>query len=229
MSVYDRIWDRKLMGVQTDPLSDPGSRWAAASGLVPIGNRLLDIGVGDGGFAECMKPRVSEVFGIDVSPIAVQSARRRGIEAFVCDLDREASPFPDRHFDVITCLDVIEHVLDPRKLLLEISRLATPGGVVVVSTVNIRCVKYLHSVVLRGRFPRTSGDEEAYDGGHLHYFTTGDLRALLSGVGLVTTHAQGMIASRSLGFLRPWAACGPVREFLSAGIVVRARRAGALT
>ncbi|TAK29851.1 MAG: class I SAM-dependent methyltransferase [Chloroflexota bacterium] len=226
MDTFDCIWDRKLTGVQTDVLSDPGSRWSAAARLVPTGNRLLDIGVGDGGFAWNMLARVKEACGVDVSARAVDTANRRGVHAVQCDAGKEPIPFPDGHFDVVTCLDVIAYIAEPAALLAEIARVLCPGGVAILSSVNIRYVKFIVSLVFKGRFPRTSVDREAFDGGQIHYFTTGDIVALCHGAGLKTTHTQGIIPSDRLRLARACASWMPVREFLSTGFIVRAQKEG---
>ena len=56
------------------------------------------------------------------------------------------------------------------------------GGVVVPTTPQIRYYGFILTRI-RGRFPRTSGDPEGYDGGHLHYFTFADVRGLLEETG----------------------------------------------
>jgi len=174
--VYEAIWNRKQQGGDAIP---PGSRMEVAFNLIGSGESLLDIGCGNGLLAAALKPRFKRVCGADISTAAVAMARQRGIEAVQVDLDREALPFPDASFTAVTCLDVLEHVFDPRVAVREIARVCAPGAILVITTPNIRYWRHIMAIV-QGRFPRTSDDDEAYDGGHLHYYTAANLIDLLA-------------------------------------------------
>jgi SAM-dependent methyltransferase len=98
---------------------------------LPPGVRLLDAGCGSGRTLDELA-RYGRVSGIDLSVDAVAAARRRGHDdvhvARVEDL-----PFPDATFDVVTCLDVIEHTPDDRVTLAELLRVTRPGGLLLVT------------------------------------------------------------------------------------------------
>jgi SAM-dependent methyltransferase len=98
---------------------------------LPKDARLLDAGCGSGRTLDELA-RYGRVSGIDLSPEAVGLARRRGHDdvrvARVEDL-----PFGDATFDVVTCLDVIEHTPDDRATLAELRRVTRPGGLLVVT------------------------------------------------------------------------------------------------
>ena len=99
------------------------------------GQRLLDIGCGNGFFLLRAREAGWLVQGVDLDPEAVTVARQHGLnvsEGTVRLLDGEASCF-----DSITLSHVIEHVYDPRHLLKAIHRLLKPGGVVYIDTPNI--------------------------------------------------------------------------------------------
>jgi SAM-dependent methyltransferase len=93
--------------------------------------RLLDAGCGSGRTLDELAD-YGRVSGVDLSPEAVEAARRRGHEdvhvARVEDL-----PFPDATFDVVTCLDVVEHTPDDRATLAELLRVTRPGGLLLVT------------------------------------------------------------------------------------------------
>ncbi|HMJ32356.1 MAG TPA: class I SAM-dependent methyltransferase [Baekduia sp.] len=93
--------------------------------------RLLDAGCGSGRTLDELA-RYGRVSGIDLSPEAVAAAHRRGHrDVRVGHVER--LPFPDATFDVVTCLDVVEHTPDDRATLAELRRVARPGGLLLVT------------------------------------------------------------------------------------------------
>jgi SAM-dependent methyltransferase len=93
--------------------------------------RLLDAGCGSGRTLDELARR-GPATGVDASPFAVHAARARGHADVV--LGRiERLPLPDHSFDLVTCLDVIEHTPDDRASLRELRRVTTPGGTLVVT------------------------------------------------------------------------------------------------
>src|SRR6476659_6475267 len=98
--------------------------------LVP-GARLLDAGCGSGRTLDELA-RYGRVSGVDASPDAVAAARSRG-HADVRLAPVEALPFAAGAFDVVTCLDVIEHTRDDRAALAELRRVTRPGGLLVAT------------------------------------------------------------------------------------------------
>jgi len=156
-----------------DPIFDPraNNRTSVALGLLPSGQRLLDIGCWNGAFLEHVRStdRYQELYGVDIIPEAVETTRAKGFVAQVVDLNGELLPFPDQHFDAVTILGVIEHVFDPYTVIREIYRVLRPGGALLIDVPNVGSfTNRLRS--LFGRLPVTSRDP-GWDGGHLHYFT----------------------------------------------------------
>jgi methionine biosynthesis protein MetW len=196
----------------------------AAAALLGRGRRLLDVGCGDGAIADLLTGTFDEIHGVDFASVALERAAARGMTVATADLDRDPLPYPDAWFDRVACLDVVEHVYDPVRLLRECHRVTAPGGRLVVTTVNMRYLKFLISLAVRGHFPRTSGDTTLYDGGHLHYFAQADLAGLLRDAGYVIERRVGIIGTARLAPLRRWTHVAPVREFLSTGMAIAARR-----
>lgn len=102
------------------------------------GRRLLDVGCADGQFAAAAQRRGWQASGVELNPPAVQRARARGVE--VVEGDVQAMDLGQARFDVVTAWDVLEHVPDPRLFLDRVSRLAAPGGLVVLTTLNRRAL-----------------------------------------------------------------------------------------
>jgi ubiquinone/menaquinone biosynthesis C-methylase UbiE len=202
--VYDEIWERKLSA----GIERPVDRWRFTADEFRPAGRLLG-----------SKARV--IVGTDIAPQACRAAARHGIRALASSLDGASLPFADASFDAVTCLDVIEHLLDPAHCMREISRVLRPGGRAYVSTVNMRYAKHAFHLVVLGRFPRTSTDTEAYDGGHLHYFTWKNIADLGRAAGLRAAYRVGIIPSSGrLRMLQPLRRWWPVQDFLSAGFLV---------
>lgn len=206
-------------------------RMAAGADLIPASQRLLDVGCGNGAFGLLVQQKVVEIHGIECAEDAVERAQGRGVRVRRCDLNRDPFPYADGWFDAVACLDVIEHVLDPRRLLREIQRVLRPGGVLILTTPNLRYIHFLSQLLFSGRFPRTSNDPEGYDGGHLHYFTFADVRALLTEANFDAIEQYGLYRWTRLS---PWGRTKEAikgllgervkREFFSSAVVMRARR-----
>lgn len=97
---------------------------------LPADARLLDAGCGSGRTLDDLA-RYGRVIGLDISPTAVSVARARGHDVRLADI--ADIPLPAGRFDVVTCLDVLEHVADDRRALSELVRVTRPGGAILVT------------------------------------------------------------------------------------------------
>ena len=111
--------------------------------LVPDA-RILDAGCGSGRMLDELRAR-GTVMGIDADAGAVAATRRRGHAARRCAIER--MPFADASFDLVTCLDVIEHTPDDRRTLRELRRVTRPGGTLVVTVPAYQALWSAHDVV----------------------------------------------------------------------------------
>lgn len=120
------------------------------------GKRLLDIGCGGGLLCEAMAQRGAEVTGLDMSGAALDVAKahstksglnidyRQGtIETFASELIANGSG----QFDVVTCLEMLEHVPDPSSVIQAATKVLKPGGKMVLSTLNRTAASYLLAIV----------------------------------------------------------------------------------
>jgi SAM-dependent methyltransferase len=109
---------------------------------LPTGARVLDAGCGSGRTLEELAD-YGDVYGIELEPDAAEVARSRGHgEVRVGRL--EELPWEDDWFDLITCLDVVEHTPDDRVALRELRRVCAPGGWLVATVPAYPALWSLH-------------------------------------------------------------------------------------
>lgn len=205
-----------------------GERVEIASRYINKANYLLDIGCGEGIISYFIKNKVRKIYGIDNYEILLEKAKRRGLRVKNVDLGRQTFPFGDNFFDVITCLDVIEHVKNPPFLLQEAYRVLKNKGLFIISTPNIRFSDHLFALIFKGVFPKTSLDRSLFDGGHIHFFTFKDLELLLKSAGFKAFEREGIINKEKRGwkgrFLERILGKKFMLEFRSPGILLVAKK-----
>lgn len=96
--------------------------------------KVLDLGCGNGRIGVLFVEN-NEVFGIDISELAVSEAKKKGIKAQVGDLSC-GLPFINESFDVVLLIDILEHVFDPMFLLREACRVLKKGGMMLCAIPN---------------------------------------------------------------------------------------------
>ncbi len=101
---------------------------------------VLDVGCGAGLFAEPLARLGADVLGIDPAPASIGVARRHAEEtgarlAYRAAAVEEIAAEPKR-FDIVSAMEVIEHVADPAKFVVEAASLLKPGGLFLASTLN---------------------------------------------------------------------------------------------
>lgn len=116
------------------------------------GKRVVDVGCGGGILAESMAARGADVLGIDLAEKPLGVAKLHRLESGVAvdyrlvgaeALARESPA----GFDVVTCMELLEHVPDPASTIGACAALAKPGGFVVLSTINRNPKSYLYAIV----------------------------------------------------------------------------------
>ena len=116
------------------------------------GKAVLDVGCGGGILAESMAQRDAAVMGIDMGNAPLKVARLHGLESGVeveyrqVPVETLAEERPES-FDVITCMEMLEHVPDPASVVRACARLVRPGGWVFFSTLNRNPKSYLLAII----------------------------------------------------------------------------------
>lgn len=137
----------------------------ARAGLA--GKRVLDVGCGGGILSESMAHRGADVTGIDLGEAPLQAARSHAEEHGVAVEYRHLAveTLADEQpgcFDVVTCMEMLEHVPDPAAIIHACSRLVRPGGHVFFSTLNrthkARLLAIVGAEYVLGMLPRGTHD-----------------------------------------------------------------------
>ena len=116
------------------------------------GKRVLDVGCGGGLLSESMAALGAEVTGIDLSDKPLGVARLHLLESGQkvdyrkISVEALAEELP-AHFDVVTCMEMLEHVPNPSSTITACARLVKPGGQVFFSTLNRNPKSYLFAIV----------------------------------------------------------------------------------
>lgn len=136
--------------------------------------RLLDVGCAMGHFMDYARRRGWDVTGVECSRYAAAWGREHfGLRIHpICELTR--AKFPSDYCDAATMVEVIEHLPSPRHALSEMLRVLRPGGAICLTTPNFASYR---SLLLREKW------EVIIPSGHLYYFTSETLGALLKSVG----------------------------------------------
>jgi len=143
---------------------DPGAEFKPLHDINPLrldwidrlagvsGKRVVDVGCGGGILAEAMAALGAEVTGIDLSEKALKVAKLhllesgRQVEYRLQSAESLAEERP-QSYDLVTCMELLEHVPDPASTVAACARLARPGGWVFFSTLNRNPKSYLFAII----------------------------------------------------------------------------------
>ncbi|HCO60067.1 MAG TPA: bifunctional 3-demethylubiquinol 3-O-methyltransferase/2-polyprenyl-6-hydroxyphenol methylase [Porticoccaceae bacterium] len=114
--------------------------------------RLLDVGCGGGILSEAMAQRGAQVTGIDMGELPLEIARLHALESELTIDYRQctAEALAESHagqFDIVTCMEMLEHVPDPGSVIKACAQLVKPGGHVYFSTINRNPKAFLFAIV----------------------------------------------------------------------------------
>lgn len=171
--------------------------------LVPPGTgRVLDIGCGPGLTGAAIREAgAREVWGIERDPALAEQARQRLDRVVTGDISE--APMLDllpASFDVLVYADVLEHLVDPWSVLAAQRSLLRSDGHAVFSLPNIRHIRILASLILRGEWSYT--EEGILSIGHLRFFTTRGMRRLIRGAGFEILQESANYAPRGVWLRR---------------------------
>jgi ubiquinone/menaquinone biosynthesis C-methylase UbiE len=199
-------------------------RVKAAFSLLEKGEKLIDLGCGDGTLLALAKKyrKYNKLYGVDIASNVVQRAKKtlkkelgkdEKFTLVATDLDKQL-PFKNNCFDAAVCLAVLEHIFDPYFTVKEIKRVLKRNGILILEVPNLVWFPRRLSILI-GNLPKT-GDEEGWDSAHLHYFTFKATKKLLEDFGFGVEYAgtTGIFS----GFRNLWP------SLLGGDILIKARK-----
>lgn len=145
--------------------------------------QALELGCAEGKTGRWLKDIgvASRVVGIEGFPAAAEAARARLDEVYCADLNTFLLP-SGCVFDLLLAADVIEHLIEPAKVLERFIANVKPGGLVVTSTPNVRYWRVLFDLGVRGEW--AYGSNVILDPTHLRFFTQSSITQLHESLGL---------------------------------------------
>ncbi len=160
------------------------------------GNTALDVGCGAGLLAEPLARLGAKVTGLDASPELIVAAREHAA-AVGLDIDYRAGELAalDGKFDLVTCMEVVEHVADPAAFVRDLAARLAPGGLLIMSTPNATGWSKLLVITLAeglGRVPRGTHDFDKF-------IPPERLKAILADAGLRCVDVEGIAFSPTRG------------------------------
>jgi 2-polyprenyl-3-methyl-5-hydroxy-6-metoxy-1,4-benzoquinol methylase len=157
-------------------------------------SRIFELGCGNGSTLRMIKSCNDVVFcaGLDIDRTSVETARQY-LDLAIC-ADIEVTDLPDavRDIDVILCLDVLEHLVDPWQAVKKLHERLSPEGIIIASIPNIRYFRASLPLVFAGRWQLQ--DQGTLDRTHLRFFVKE------SAVELMTCSGLHLHEVRSTGF-----------------------------
>lgn len=158
---------------------------------------VLEVGCGSGATLGWLKEihRATRTVGIEISEMASNAARFYADEVYCADFENDEIAIEGQKFDVILCLDVLEHMVDPWKVVNHlVTKYLEIGGTLIVSLPNVRHYSVVLPLFFAGRWDYS--DAGLLDKTHLRFFTRDTAKLLL-----VHSHL-GVISCTAMGFGR---------------------------
>ena len=198
--------------------------------LIPpnINNRILEVGTGSGDtLVEIKKLELAqEVVGIELMNLVDSRQDSFEIDRMIIgNIEEIELDLPENYFDVIICGDVIEHLIDPWKVLIKLHKHLKQNGVIIVSIPNIREYHILFKILIAADFKY--GDRGILDRTHLRFFCKKNIISLLTSTMYtpVSVHSifkleKALSKKKIIDALT----LGLIRDFLTAQYVVVAEK-----
>jgi 2-polyprenyl-6-hydroxyphenyl methylase/3-demethylubiquinone-9 3-methyltransferase len=166
-------------------------------GFRPLaGKSALDVGCGAGLFDEPLARLGAEVTAIDAAAELIEAAKAHAAgQGLAIDYRHAAVEDIGGSFDLVTSMEVIEHVADPQAFLKSLSARLAPGGLLVLSTPNRTALSRILMITIAegiGRIPKGTHD-------HARFITPDEMKAMLTAAGLAVIDCEGIAFSPTRG------------------------------
>ena len=200
-AVASRWWDLEGEFKPLHQMNPLRLEWIQRHSSGLFGKQILDVGCGGGILSESMARQGAHVLGLDMGKEPLQVARLHALESGVevnyrqDTVEALAEELPG-HFDVVTCMEMLEHVPDPASVVRACARLAKPGGQLFFSTINRNAKSWLLMILgaeqLLQLVPKGTHD-------HAKFIQPAELSRHAEQAGLLLRHMRGVRYNPLLG------------------------------
>ncbi|MCK5466092.1 class I SAM-dependent methyltransferase [Candidatus Parcubacteria bacterium] len=153
--------------------------------LVPFGSKnILDVGCSNGVLGENIKINFeAEVVGIEIDKNMVEMAKRKLDRVILCNIEKAdlRKCLEVEYFDVIIFGDILEHLINPWKLIENMKVFLKKDGVIIASIPNIRHYSTILNLLLKGSWPYN--ERGIHDKNHLRFFTLDSIKRMFKNAG----------------------------------------------
>lgn len=180
---YDEYWDRQKGWTPTHSFTQAQLDLHFKGAFSP-NDEVLDVGCGDASnYQAWLVKQVKSLTAIDISRTGIENARRMGLNGIVHDLSKPF-PFDDNRFDGATCIEVLEHLYDPKFAVTEVHRVLKPGGLLVTTVPNNGYFRERLKAMTRAELSTSITDfENEWMGAHIRFYSLASFTRMLEVAG----------------------------------------------
>jgi len=146
---------------------------------LPVDAKVLDVGCGSCETLTFLKENgyCGVIDGVEISVIEKSNQQNPLIEnLYIGEIENVLDSLKRDYYDLVLCLDVLEHLVDPWRVVIDLSSKINKDGYLLVSCPNIREIRTIYQIFVKGSFKYSEAG--ILDRTHLRFFTAGDLRTL---------------------------------------------------
>jgi len=187
-------------------------------------NKILDVGCGEGqtGWALKKVGKAKEVVGIEMVEAPARRAEKRLDKVICADVEEITLSFQPEYFDYIILADIVEHLVNPWRMIKELSRFLSKQGFLIASIPNVKYWRVLKDLIVFDRW--TYHRAGILDKGHLRFFTYTTIAEMFKTNGFELKKIKAKKSTRLANKLFNLATFGIFEKFLALGYLVKAQR-----
>lgn len=184
---------------------------------------ILDVGCGKGRLGENLKKAnpSRRVIGIEYNPDAAIEAQKVLDGVIIGDIQKISLPFEKETFDCIIFADILEHLIDPKAILIRVKPLLKQNGTIICSLPNMRHYTVILQLIMQGWEYQNDGP---FDRTHIRFFSKKTIIELISSAGykiqIIKPRISGSIKFKLINFL----CMNLLKDFLAAQYIIKASK-----
>jgi len=196
----DKFMDRDLGNFADKPKGYYESTREDMVRYIPEATKTtLEFGCGFGGFSALLKERFNtESWAVEIDKTAAQEAAKKLDRVINADANESLKDIPENYFDCIILFDILEHLVDPYRLLCALKSKLTSEGIIVASIPNIRYYRIFVDLVVHGNWDYK--DQGILDKTHLRFFTRKSILKMFDKLGFKIFIFEGIHPTHSRTF-----------------------------